>query len=749
MSVDRPVVRSVVRSVVRTIIRTFASFIADLFSTTIQKGIGSVTPPVIGDTDRNRGVFDHEDILHFVLEEQVRQWGLRGVENLIAFSEDMTNGAYGKEAGATFDSAEKVTFDGTDGTDIFHNVTIVDNGGGSGSRTFIYSAKVRLESGTISGDSAVAIRLGGTAMNDTQVNIGSSITTTAKRFTVNATTDAAGTVVGPGFQVDDAITLEITEWQLEESTGRADTTTPSEYISTGVGTGSELVTNGTNITDTSGWGEARAASTLSPVGGRLRITADTGGVTFGASFQIDNLLVGATYLYSFNIFEGTATASTMRLRFDSSSGLDSDAGEVQAFADLVGSLVFKATATTMYVGTIVTGHSTGEYVELDNISVKQIDHNANVDGVKYFTTLNGNTVSNNIVTELTGTVIPASILKGLFAEGAATELSGKSADIGNWAGNPTAQILRNAVGLTGALNEAETSTDSSGSVRQKSEDDTNISNGSNLYFMKTTVAFDSSPSVFPLILIRLLGGSTPVKQGLVLDPSDGSYAETDTDGSVVSVLRIGNFWEVIQLATDNSTGNNVARMGLSPAFNTDGTATEAVSAQGSTVFASCEIYKDVFSFSPILTTGGVTKTRLADTKITENVLNIPGKTHSMEIELTIHFFNVTLASPELIIDLGSSKGLRFGTTANSLELFDGTNTVTLLNAWSSVEETVPLIYYMSAALTEMNLSSKGVKATKGTYDPFAPSQIKLSNISLGISLKNQKIRQFSVGESGI
>jgi hypothetical protein len=45
-------------------------------------------------------------------------------------------------------------------------------------------------------------------------------------------------------------------------------------------------------------------------------------------------------------------------------------------------------------------------------------HGANVDGVKYFTTQNGNTVAGNVVTEATGSAIPDATLHGYLAEGA-------------------------------------------------------------------------------------------------------------------------------------------------------------------------------------------------------------------------------------------------------------------------------------------------------------------------------------------
>ena len=79
--------------------------------------------------------------------------------------------------------------------------------------------------------------------------------------------------------------------------------------------------------------------------------------------------------------------------------------------DLYGSSTGNATACEIKEFQLenVTGQSNknpGEYVSLGVLSAPY--HGAGVDGVKYFTTNNGNTVSSNIVTEATGAAIGAS-----------------------------------------------------------------------------------------------------------------------------------------------------------------------------------------------------------------------------------------------------------------------------------------------------------------------------------------------------
>lgn len=69
----------------------------------------------------------------------------------------------------------------------------------------------------------------------------------------------------------------------------------------------------------------------------------------------------------------------------------------------------------------VTGQSNqnpSEYVSVGALSSPY--HGCYVDGVKYFSTENGNTVASNVVTEATGAMISSSTRKGLLVEGART-----------------------------------------------------------------------------------------------------------------------------------------------------------------------------------------------------------------------------------------------------------------------------------------------------------------------------------------
>jgi hypothetical protein len=136
--------------------------------------------------------------------------------------------------------------------------------------------------------------------------------------------------------------------------------------------GAELVVNNA-FNDATGWYEPRNSSTISAVSNKLRSTADTGS-TFGSATTLAGLTVGKQYK-----IQGTASSnnSSATVRIRVAIPQDLGAGTYITIGETLGSVTFNANfiaiAETMYVGTIVTGHSGGDYVEFDSgFSVKEV-----------------------------------------------------------------------------------------------------------------------------------------------------------------------------------------------------------------------------------------------------------------------------------------------------------------------------------------------------------------------------------------
>jgi hypothetical protein len=107
----------------------------------------------------------------------------------------------------------------------------------------------------------------------------------------------------------------------------------------------------------------------------------------------------------------------------------------------------------------VSGQSNTAPSEYVSVGVLSAPYNgANVDGVRYFSYQNGNTVASNVVTEGQGAQIASTTLLGYVAEGAGTQILA-TADIrdmttASWTKGATLTRARTSVGADGAANSA-------------------------------------------------------------------------------------------------------------------------------------------------------------------------------------------------------------------------------------------------------------------------------------------------------
>lgn len=330
-------------------------------------------------------------------------------------------------------------------------------------------------------------------------------------------------------------------------------------------------------------------------------------------------------------------------------------------------------------------------------------------------------------------------IKGMLSEGAATEISGYSNDPeAGWTVVTTATVAQDAIGLSGAPNEAWTFTDASAVALSERQRNNTVANDSldNIFIYRTP--FNASPSVYPKLRGALAGGTT-LDVNIVFDPSDGTYSTVLNEGTV-EVSRAGDWWNVKLTLTNNTSGNTIAVQELMPAYNTDGTVTANAAAQGSTVFASCELYKTTWSYSPVLTTGGSTKARLADVGATLDLANWSDAQGSMSFVLTPHFLTATGADQgALTPDSGTTTSFIYWhpSVANRLLMRDGTTNLAFDNVAANAGDSVALKLRWGSST--MNFSVDGVAAAGAAYDgSFSPSgAITLfKSLTLGASMKD-------------
>lgn len=153
-------------------------------------------------------------------------------------------------------------------------------------------------------------------------------------------------------------------------------------------TGTELVTNGTFDTDTSGWTASNltgSVATLSAVSGRLRVTNNAAGGR-GAAYQSITTVVGKTYVVNVTGYNGTS--SLIQARIGTTVGGYEYAAVT--LSDGVSQMVsFVATSTTLIVMLDEVNGTASQYVEFDNISCRlaDVDRSVKAKGLQAFGSL--------------------------------------------------------------------------------------------------------------------------------------------------------------------------------------------------------------------------------------------------------------------------------------------------------------------------------------------------------------------------
>ena len=200
---------------------------------------------------------------------------------------------------------------------------------------------------------------GGVNFSATNLAVGSYV------FYVTATSTAKFGIFGRNgsvFSITNISVIEITD----------DTNLPRinyEGFSYQDSLGSEEVVNGDFSDGETGWNVAYANTTLSINDNELRATANsTGAYGMSQGFSLNN---GSTYRVVSTINVDNASGGTANLRIATSSNLG--AGSI-TLSQVTGTTTttFVAASDTMYIGIVDTADNSNNYVEIDNISVKEV-----------------------------------------------------------------------------------------------------------------------------------------------------------------------------------------------------------------------------------------------------------------------------------------------------------------------------------------------------------------------------------------
>ena len=160
--------------------------------------------------------------------------------------------------------------------------------------------------------------------------------------------------------------------------------------------GSEEVTNGDFATDVSGWTEY-TNSVISWDNGTLKTANVTQG--YGKAYQSFSTQSGKTYRLKFDGFVSTALKFQYRLGSSAIAGSDIKIDDFTSSQSI--EILFTATSSTTYLTFVCQDANTGVYVNIDNVSVKEVtqDNLARVDYTGSTSSLLAEPQRTNTITE--------------------------------------------------------------------------------------------------------------------------------------------------------------------------------------------------------------------------------------------------------------------------------------------------------------------------------------------------------------
>jgi len=392
----RNTIISSIRQGIRNAIESVVSALAPIFywpgTHTLEATTG--TDPTF--TRATAATFeDFEGVIRTVESQEPRFQGARRVENRINYSEDLTKApvypipGWSVQNGGTIDNASTFTFAANAQSQL--RQYIVYDLGETGAGTFAQRVEVK-------GTAGQKVRIG--AGRNGQIFYSGDITLTGdwQLLGLTGTTTAGGTsweyLIRNGSN-GLVHTINVRKAQFEITTGQTNQN-PSEYVSTGVATGPELASNVAADWIPNGGGSAVQD-------GEWIVITGAGAHTTGVSLPIPTVN-GGTYLWSMEVELLTATAFDRSISVITAGGGDAFTPSSYSLISSSQTVTYSGVCTDATSPSYIIAHprGVGLTARIRNVSVKQAEHGANVDGVQYFNTLNANTVTSNVVTEAVG-----------------------------------------------------------------------------------------------------------------------------------------------------------------------------------------------------------------------------------------------------------------------------------------------------------------------------------------------------------
>lgn len=349
-------------------------------------------------------------------------------------------------------------------------------------------------------------------------------------------------------------------------------------------------------------------------------------------------------------------------------------GAATATVDEGEAFTFTATTTTLTC-TYTAGASpgAGATVQLEENSGASVNapskyvsiattYNAQVAGVRYFTTTNGNTFSApgpGSVTEADGSTIAAATRQGALVEPAETNKVTQSYDLTGWTAGGSASTALDEVGIDGRDDTATTVTDdqsgSASSINQTMSLAASTVCTAQVWVKKA----DSSLSAFPMI--RVISSTRDGR--LHIDHFNGTtFIETPIGGSDISVKQVDDVGDWWRFVFNYTTLGATDAIYVYPAWTTTLTGSGTAAATGSVIIGQVQVAEADCGTSPIRTTGS-TATRAVSTL-------------TMPLGIAAPWTLFMDCQPQTVADIAAHKLLGYASGSNEAKVVRGTTRYT-------------------------------------------------------------------------
>jgi len=425
----------------------------------------------------------------------------------------------------------------------------------------------------------------------------------------------------------------------------------------------------------------------------LKIKRNSGGGDVAAAQTV--ILSGNWQRFSPPVFSGLASNANLRLIIH--GGLSGTPATACDLKDV------QAEEVTGF-----TNQNPGEYVSVGVLSTPY--HGYGADGINFYNTKNGNTVSSGIVTEAAGDAIPDATMLGIFMEPEATNNVTRPRDLSHadWV-KTNITAAQDAVGIDGAT-KASTLTATAG-------------NGTCFF----TDAIGSAEYTTSFFVKRKTGTGTIE----ITDNGGSNYTDITSSINGTTFTRVA----VTRTQANPSVGFRIV---------TDTDAIEVDAAQSEA---------GSFPTSPILTGN---ETRASSQELTYPIANVPGPTGAQEFSFECEWTPIAYGETDIDTDAGivsladsAETDLLVLENTGAIESNDGTNTNSDAIAWLA-GTTYRIRITASAIANQIGLMVAGGTDDTAAFDgTFTVSDaIRFCKDSLGGNcIKNVRFWNYDKGDA--